>query len=470
MNTRVAANFDDMKAEGAGFDHEELARPRQGSSVDKVIKSVQNFATLSEALRILGASVLLASMSVFLLQGWNEGNDISRYLLLLAQTGLLAAAGFAMSHGLKEAKGARLFFGLALVSIPANFTILGALLYSVFQWDGGLTSYPAYATWQIENVASTGVTLGGALLVLIPVTFFCFAVMARHSAKSLSLHFLLLNLLLLLPIRGSIAAGSVALLGVLYALYVVGRMSGKDRALKTGEGKFALTALFIPLGIILFRSMYFYQVDSLMIAMVSLAFYLSARQAALFPGRNDRLATVLDLLSLPLALAVAIALTDASGAILADAAKAPFFAVVYTALALDLMRRTASRVLTGFVSVTISFFVALSFIFSVAVWPGAATALLGLAAGTILILAGAGMRDRVALLSGVLTMFAGVYFGFDDILRLVVTSGWIELAVFGASAIALGSVLDRHGVALKLRAVKWFNAMGEKQRQTALED
>ena len=261
--------------------------PRSENKVESILRSVRNFATLSEALRILGATVLLASMSVFLLQGWNEGNDISRYLLLLAQTGLLAAAGFAMSHGLKEAKGARMFFGLALISIPANFTILGALLYSVFQWDGMLTSYPSYATWTIENLAGTSATFAGAMLVLLPVTFFCFAVMARHSAKALTLHFLLLNALLLLPIRSSFAAGSIALLGVFYALNVVSKLPRQNKALKTGEGKFALTALFIPLGIILFRSMYFYQVDSLMVAMVAMAFYLAARQGLALARRNQ---------------------------------------------------------------------------------------------------------------------------------------------------------------------------------------
>ena len=90
------------------------------------------------------------------MQGWSEGNDIRRYLLLLAQTGLLGAAGFALSHLVRETNGARIFFGLALVSIPANFTILGALLYSVFQWDGGLTTDPSSIPLGRSTKASHG--------------------------------------------------------------------------------------------------------------------------------------------------------------------------------------------------------------------------------------------------------------------------------------------------------------------------
>jgi hypothetical protein len=466
MNTRVADGFGDY----VSVDEEPVfERSDSKLSVDGIMQSVRNFATLSEALRIVGAAVLLASMSVFLLQGWNDGNDIRRYLLLLTQTGLLAAAGFAMSHGLKEAKGARIFFGLALVSIPANFTILGALLYSVFQWDGGLSTYPGYATWQIENIASTGFTVGGAMIVLLPVTLFCFAIMARHSAKSLTLHFLVLNALLLIPIRSSLTAGTIALLGVLYALFIVSKLAGKDRSLKTGEGKFALATLFIPIGIILFRSMYFYQIDSLMVAMVSLALFLSARQVSLFPDRSARLAVFLEILSLPFAMVAALSLTDAFAPGLANGLAAPLFAAVYAVMALDVLRRTGSRKLRKVIGVSISLSVALSFTLSVANAPSALTALLSLTAGVMLVLWGAAGKKPVAMFGGIVTSLAGAGFGFDAIVQLVMSSSWIDLAIFGASAIALGSVVDRHGVVIKLRLDKWFNAIGERKETCALE-
>lgn len=465
MNVRTSAFPDDPVAD----DSTELVQSKSRFGVDGVMQSIRNFATLSEALRILGAGVLLASMSVFLLQGWSEGNDINRYLLLLTQTGLLGAAGFAMSHLLKETKGARIFFGLALVSIPANFTILGALLYSVFQWDGGLTTYPGYADWQIANVASIGATLGGALVVLVPVTMFCFAIMARHSAKALSLHFLLLNTLLLLPVRGSLYAGTVALLGIFYALAVAGKLTRSDAALRTGEGKFALATLFLPLGIILFRSMYFYEIDSLMVAMVSMSLFLLARQASQFPERNPRLATLLETLSVPLALIVALAVTDFVDPMISRGLEAPVFSLVYAALGLDILRRTSSKVLAKLTSGSVSLFVGLSFTFSVANHPDALTALLSLVAGALLLLWGITDRKPVAMFSGIVTVLAGAVFGMDEIVQLILRSSWIELAIFGASAIALGSVLDRHGVMLKLRLTQWINTADRQKNPIALD-
>ncbi len=466
MNTRVSAFESDLIAR----ESEEVVMSSSRLSVDSVMRSVRNFATLSEALRMLGAAVILASMSVFLLQGWNDGNDIRRYLLLLAQTGLLAAAGFAMSHLVKEPKGARSFFGLALMSIPANFTILGALLYSVFQWDGVMTTYPGYAEWRIEDVASIGMTMSAAMLVLVPVTLFCFAIMARRSAKLLSLHFLILNAMLLLPIRGSVAAGTIALIGIVYALLVMGKLTVDDRTLKTGEGKFALATLLIPPGIILFRSMYFYQVDSLMVAMVAMALFLAARQASQFPDRGARLAMLLELVSWPLAIIFALALSAALEPGLRADLVAPVFAAAYAALSLDLIRRTCSRILAKAIAASISMAVAVSFTLGVALVPSGTSALFSVAAGISLMLWGVAGRRLVTIIAGLITFGAGALFGFDAILQLVITSSWIDLAIFGAGAIGLGSVLDRHGVAMKLRVSHWFGSADQRDSKVVPEN
>jgi hypothetical protein len=276
-----------------------------------------------------------------------------------------------------------------------------------------------------------------------------------------------MNALLLLPIRSSMAAGTVGLLGVLYALFIVGKLTGKDRSLSTGEGKFALAALFIPTGIVLFRSMYFYQVDALMMAMVSLALFLSARQVSLFPGRSAGLAVLLEVLALPLAILTALAFTDAFAP--ANGLAAPMFALIYALMSLDVLRRTGSELLRKVIAVSISLIITLSFTLSVASMPSGLTALLSLAAGAVLLIWGVSGRKPVAVIGGIITAISGAYFGFEAIVLLVMSSSWIDLAVFGASAIALGSLVDRHGVAIKLRLQKWFSSVGAQKDQVALE-
>ena len=466
MTTRVSA-FDHDIPEAAS--DEPVAAGRR-FSIERVMQSMRNFATLSEALRILGAGVILASMSVFLLQGWSEGNDISRYLLLLTQTGLLGAAGFVMSHLVRETRGARFFFGLALISIPANFTILSALIYSVFQWDGGLTTYPGFADWRLEDVASVGMTIAGALVVLAPVTLFCFAVMARQSARRLTLHFLLLNGLLLLPVRASLGAGMVALSGALYALWAIGRQVRRDPGLKTGEGRFALATLLLPAGIVAFRSMLFYDVGSLMIAMVALVLYLSARQASLFPHGNRSIGFALDVVSWPLAVVVSIALTDAFSPGMPDGLVIPFLVTVYTALNIDLMRRTSATLLAKTLGGLISIVVGLGFTLNVLFEPNAMSALFAIGGGVLLLIWGSHASRPLAVVAGLIATAAGALFGIDAIVELVVTSNWIGLATFGAAAIAAGSVLDRHGAAIRLKLTEWYGRAARDKEAMALDD
>jgi hypothetical protein len=432
---------------------------QERSRMSEFVESLRNFATLSECLRVLGAGVVLASMSLYLMQGWQTGNDINRYLMLLAQTALLAIAGFAMSHGLKEARGARVFFGLALVSIPANFTILGALLYSVFQWDGALTTYPGFATWRIDQLAATGLTMGCALLVLLPVSGFCFAVMARKSAGRLTLHFALLNLLLLLPVRASVVAGALALLGIAHALWITRRLLAENPAFRTAEGRFALGVLYVPMAIMLFRSLYFYDIDSLMVAMLAMAAFIAMRQTALFPHRSARLANALHVASLPMAALVVLALAEALSPPLTAAWLAPLTALSYAAFGFDIWRRTPNRKVRSVAAGAVSVALTAGFSLGVALQPSAIMAALALLTGTLMIAGGYRTRGVLPVTGGCITLTAGGLLGFDALFAVVVASSWVTLAVVGTSAIVVGSLLDRHGALLRERARQWFRPL-----------
>ncbi len=48
------------------------------SAARKVMNTLRQFATVSELLRIAGAAIMVGSLSLFMMQGWLEGNDIQR--------------------------------------------------------------------------------------------------------------------------------------------------------------------------------------------------------------------------------------------------------------------------------------------------------------------------------------------------------------------------------------------------------
>ena len=111
-----------MTAETPSVEGPEAERSRSA-----LMQTLLDYASLSNMLRLLGAGVLMTSVSVFLFKGWSTGNDVERYLMLLTHTLLLAGTGLVIGRWVKESKGARLFLGLAQIFAMVNFAVLGAI-------------------------------------------------------------------------------------------------------------------------------------------------------------------------------------------------------------------------------------------------------------------------------------------------------------------------------------------------------
>ncbi len=237
----------------------------------------KRIALLTSLLRGLGATVIIAAAAVFLIRNWGYGNDIHRYLMLLGFTTLLSLAGFFCGLGLKDNKSARTLLGLCVAVVPVHFSVLGGLLYSQFPWDGSLGVLPNFAIWVAGDPVSALVTAGGALLVLVPLTYLSTLVLGRGGAKEFSVIFLLANILLLVPSRdASIAALLVAgLSGVLVWAEV--RLLQPKTAMKTREGCFLRLMTAVPLVLIVTRNLRFYDYSALLLAAV-----LGALAAATF--------------------------------------------------------------------------------------------------------------------------------------------------------------------------------------------
>ena len=149
-----------------------------------VTKTLQQALNLPRLLRSIGAVSLLAAISIFLLQGWENGNDVYRYLLLLGHTVGLVIIGFASGRWLGESKGARLLLMIALASVPANFAILGAFMYSQAPLDAFHVLYPSAAQWQVDSLNTALLVNVGGAVVLAAITLLGFMVLSRKSARS----------------------------------------------------------------------------------------------------------------------------------------------------------------------------------------------------------------------------------------------------------------------------------------------
>jgi hypothetical protein len=410
---------------------------------------------LPRMLRSIGAVSLLAAISIFLLQGWENGNDVYRYLLLLGHTVGLAIIGFASGHWLGESKGARLLLIIALASVPANFAILGAFMYAQASLDAVNVVYPSMAHWKVDTLSTAVMANVGGVLILAPVVWLGFMVLCRKSALHLTAIFMLTNAALLIPVR---TPEYIALL--MFALTVlVAKQSLKSAVIDTGlrapEGIIARLLLYVPLGVILGRNLWLYAADGFMFAVLSVIVFIMFRQVSIQLSRDSQLRKILEIGSVVPVLAFGLGVCAVAIDVLRDPLVwlFPVFAVSVAALLLELSTRVANgallyrRLAAALVSVAV---VANLILFS-----SVATAAACLLVGLLVLTYGYMVEQRIVFVLGTITLLAGLIYQMQFAIDMFNLGSWGSLAALGVVAILIGSTIERHGAKIKMRLNGW---------------
>jgi len=275
------------------------------SSIQQVYHSIRQGATIAGSFRLAGAALMVFALSIFLIQGLEAGSDLQRYLLLLAQTGLLTVAGFAVGFLIKEPRGARVFFSLALISIPANIAVLGALIYSIVPLDSITTQYPGYAKWTTGSVTDLLTALAAGFAVLVPMALFCFSVMARQSRFWLTGAYLLASASLLIPVRETLAITLISSITALSVIVLLARQQRRQQHATTGEERFAKALLFIPVGLLMARSAMLYNVEFHFAISLVLSGYYLLRHQVIKHSEAGRLRTLTQAITITLGILLA---------------------------------------------------------------------------------------------------------------------------------------------------------------------
>ena len=425
-----------------------------------------SFSGLSNLLRIMGGFSVVASMSLFLLQGWDAGNDINRYYLLLSQTLLLGLGGFALSYLMKENKGARVFLGLGLLSVSANMTTLGALIYSFVPWNGGLALYPSVAQWSASDSLSIGLALGSAIAILVPATIFGFKVMARQSAKPLTIVYLLSNAMLLIPLRDVSFSAALAAGMVFFTLAFSVKQYGKDNTLRTPEGKFSRLALFVPSIILLVRSTWLYQANEVLYTAMGLIVFMTLRVLALQMTNPSIARRIVELAALPVAIITAIPAASLFDNLLVANIKLPVFALIASALFVEVALRSSSVRDKSSILTSASLILSLSFLGNLLIDNGMLASLSSCLVGLVVVMMGYWISQRFIVALGVTTSLLGLVNVLYVLLENVDLLNWTNLAILGALAIIIGSVVERHGIAIRQR----IKGSLERVQKIAIED
>ncbi len=203
------------------------------------------FATL---LRWFGAGAVGISGLLYLLQGIENIDGALRNWVYLGLMAILVGGGLISRLTLNDAKGARLFFALATAVVPVQFAQLGGMIHELVAVD----SVSGWSNFTVVTTTTTALVGAVTALLLVPVAYAGFSVLARGEARRLTLAFSALNGLLLIPARDSLVGMAVlvvlvAVALILERLYFAAKES--PPVFRTAEGGAVRAILLLPLAI-----------------------------------------------------------------------------------------------------------------------------------------------------------------------------------------------------------------------------
>ena len=194
----------------------------EAQSVHPEADSNARFATF---LRWFGAGAVSISGLLYLLQGIENIDGALRNWVYLGLMLVLAGGGLVSRLTLNDAKGARLFFALATAVVPVQFAQLGGMIHELVAID----SVGRWSNFALVTPTSTALVGAATALLLVPVAYAGYSILARGEARRLTLAFAALNALLLIPARDSLLGMAVLVVLVAAALILERRyFTAKD--------------------------------------------------------------------------------------------------------------------------------------------------------------------------------------------------------------------------------------------------
>ncbi len=437
---------------------DEIENPKTSTNsfnVKTILKSIQEFATISHLLRIVGAFIILASMGSFLLQGLEGASDISRFYLMLGQTFILALVGVGLSFVLKEHKGGRAFFNLSLFSIVANFTTLGALIFSTIQWSGNLANnYPLFSDWSLSNGSSLIIPMISSIGLLIPVALFAFSVMARSSAKQLTLLLAINSLLLIFPVRDSLSISVLATIGAAISFLWLKKLASNQTSFRTLEGRMAIGIVFLPLAIMLIRSFWLYQVDDMLYLILALATFFGLRAISQSINNDKSIAkSFIDWLSIACTFVVAVVVCELMLEFVSYNLLGSVFSLVFVLMTFYVARQAGSNK-SSFITFA-SIVLILTHFLQVVAFQNILSGLLCLLAGLAVIAFGKMSHKKHLLTLGLVTSVIGLVLSLVFLFDGINFNNWMSMTTIGVVTIIAASLLERYGAVLKLKWSEW---------------
>jgi hypothetical protein len=153
--------------------------------------------TFPQVMRWTGSVMLICAGVFFMIQGFDSISFLTRHWIFTSIVFSMGGLGLFTGLKLKEIRGARVLLGLSAALIPVLFSQMGALVQSVLPQSQ--VSLPKAIMAEPESPLIILITTISTIALIIPVVFFGFKVLAHSRSSVLSVTYLLLNAVLLIP-------------------------------------------------------------------------------------------------------------------------------------------------------------------------------------------------------------------------------------------------------------------------------
>lgn len=152
-------------------------------------------------LRWLGSFAVVSSAVVYMLEGLHASADELRNWVYLLVMVFMAAGGVVSGKLLRDSKGARVFFGLAMLLVPVQFSQLAGQIHDgMVQAGGGAELF----NWLSATLSALSLPLLATVACAAPIVYAGSAVLARNDKALVGWSVLMLSAALLLPARDSL--------------------------------------------------------------------------------------------------------------------------------------------------------------------------------------------------------------------------------------------------------------------------
>ena len=260
--------------------------------------------------------------------------------------------------------------------------------------------------------------------------------------------YLFSNIALLLPLRDPILVALTVVVLAAIALFISARTAHQRTEVKTREGMIALLIQFLPLGVLLGRTIWLYSPESILYTTALLMSFVALRQCSVLLDVKSKIRGIMEMASSVVAMLAGLSMFVTL--MVADV-PAALSMIIGTSVAAILVYELSTRAgrNNGRYRVLATGIAVSGLVLNMLVTNDLYASLITIVIGLAMTVYSYTAKQKSIFIGGVITTLAGAMEQVTQIMLIFNFGYWVTLAIIGVFAIVVGSMLESKGGRLR---------------------